>query len=61
MEKLEQVLTQNFGVDRRRHALRPAKQPERNKPCLCGSGRKYKQCHGRAGAEESDANTAKVT
>jgi len=24
----------------------------RNEPCPCGSGKKYKQCHGRAGAAE---------
>jgi preprotein translocase subunit SecA len=24
----------------------------RNDPCPCGSGKKYKQCHGRAGASE---------
>ena len=23
----------------------------RNAPCPCGSGKKYKQCHGRPGAE----------
>jgi preprotein translocase subunit SecA len=23
----------------------------RNEPCPCGSGKKYKACHGRAGAE----------
>ncbi|MBO0894517.1 MAG: SEC-C domain-containing protein [Acidimicrobiales bacterium] len=22
-------------------------KPGRNQPCWCGSGRKYKQCHGR--------------
>jgi preprotein translocase subunit SecA len=26
------------------------KEPSRNAPCPCGSGKKYKQCHGRAGA-----------
>ncbi|WP_308190398.1 preprotein translocase subunit SecA [Pseudonocardia sp. TRM90224] len=25
---------------------RAAQQPSRNRPCPCGSGRKYKQCHG---------------
>ena len=25
------------------------KQVGRNEPCPCGSGKKYKQCHGRAG------------
>ncbi|HAK60374.1 MAG TPA: hypothetical protein DCO77_08320 [Nitrospiraceae bacterium] len=23
----------------------PAKKPERNEPCWCGSGKKYKKCH----------------
>jgi uncharacterized protein len=37
------------------HAVRPAprrveKTPGRNDPCPCGSGRKYKKCHGAAGA-----------
>jgi preprotein translocase subunit SecA len=26
------------------------KRVGRNDPCPCGSGKKYKQCHGRAGA-----------
>ncbi|MEJ7648915.1 MAG: SEC-C metal-binding domain-containing protein [Nakamurella sp.] len=26
------------------------KEPARNAPCHCGSGKKYKQCHGRPGA-----------
>jgi len=26
---------------------RPAKLPGRNEPCFCGSGKKYKKCHGR--------------
>ena len=26
----------------------------RNAPCPCGSGKKYKQCHGRPGAEPLD-------
>jgi uncharacterized protein len=28
--------------------VRKAATPERNAPCPCGSGRKYKACHGRA-------------
>jgi SEC-C motif len=23
----------------------PARKPERNEPCWCGSGKKYKKCH----------------
>ena len=26
----------------------PSKRPGRNQPCYCGSGKKYKKCHGRA-------------
>ena len=29
-------------------AVQPAKKPGRNEPCPCGSGRKFKQCCGRA-------------
>ncbi|MFO1356660.1 MAG: SEC-C metal-binding domain-containing protein [Gammaproteobacteria bacterium] len=28
---------------------REAPKPGRNDPCFCGSGRKYKKCHGAAG------------
>lgn len=28
----------------------PSKKPGRNDPCYCGSGRKYKKCHGRGGS-----------
>lgn len=27
---------------------RPARKVGRNQPCPCGSGKKYKKCHGRA-------------
>jgi preprotein translocase subunit SecA len=27
--------------------VRVEKTPGRNEPCYCGSGKKYKQCHGR--------------
>jgi uncharacterized protein YecA (UPF0149 family) len=27
---------------------RAEKTPGRNEPCFCGSGKKYKMCHGRA-------------
>ncbi|HXK74078.1 MAG TPA: SEC-C metal-binding domain-containing protein, partial [Bacteroidales bacterium] len=29
--------------------IRVEKKVGRNEPCPCGSGKKYKQCHGRAG------------
>jgi SEC-C motif-containing protein len=28
--------------------MQPVKKPGRNEPCPCGSGKKFKQCHGRA-------------
>ncbi|MFL1495130.1 SEC-C metal-binding domain-containing protein [Pseudomonas antarctica] len=28
-------------------AERPARIPGRNEPCWCGSGTKFKKCHGR--------------
>ncbi len=30
-----------------------APKPARNAPCPCGSGKKYKKCHGRPGAEQA--------
>jgi len=30
-----------------------APRPARNAPCWCGSGKKYKKCHGRPGAEQA--------
>lgn len=40
-------------VDPRHHSSRT----RRNAPCPCGSGRKYKHCCGRAGAQESNSST----
>ncbi|MGH3769594.1 MAG: SEC-C metal-binding domain-containing protein [Pseudonocardiaceae bacterium] len=31
---------------RGRHASTAAGEPARNAPCHCGSGKKYKRCHG---------------
>ena len=44
-----------FWVD---HAPRPATRhveatPGRNEPCHCGSGKKFKKCHGAAGADQA--------
>lgn len=41
------------GVELRRDAPKVG----RNDPCPCGSGKKYKQCHGRAGGETSSSQT----
>ncbi len=29
------------------HTVRHGERPGRNDPCPCGSGKKYKKCHGR--------------
>lgn len=33
-------------------------QPSRNQPCPCGSGRRFKDCHGRAGADADASRDA---
>jgi preprotein translocase subunit SecA len=35
----------------KRRTVRVKDKIGRNEPCPCGSGRKYKQCHGKPGAE----------
>ncbi len=35
-------------TETRQHRLSTARRPSRNEPCPCGSGKKYKQCCGRA-------------
>jgi len=41
------IITPNGFVDKRKIPLRSMKKQERNKPCICGSGKKYKKCHGK--------------
>ncbi len=43
------ALRTNRGEERSRAPVTVADEPGRNDPCPCGSGRKYKKCHGRAG------------
>ena len=41
------------GETREKQApVKVAKKVGRNEPCPCGSGKKYKNCHGKAGAEK---------
>jgi preprotein translocase subunit SecA len=35
------------GEDQKKQPVRRAKKIGRNDPCPCGSGKKYKYCHGR--------------
>ena len=37
-----------LGADGRQPFVRDARKVGRNEPCPCGSGKKFKQCHGRA-------------
>lgn len=36
----------------------PAAKPERNEPCWCGSGKKYKKCHLAVDEKEQQAKAA---
>jgi hypothetical protein len=44
--------------DHEQAALEPYRRAEpklgRNDPCFCGSGRKYKKCHGAAGQTDNE-------
>ncbi len=42
------TLATNRGEERKSVPVTAAKEPGRNDPCPCGSGLKYKKCHGRA-------------
>ncbi len=42
---------QGGGPPKKVQPVRVEKKVGRNDPCPCGSGKKYKQCHGRAGGE----------
>jgi preprotein translocase subunit SecA len=35
------------NMPRQQEPVRVEKVPGRNEPCYCGSGKKYKLCHGR--------------
>jgi preprotein translocase subunit SecA len=36
------------GEERKHQPVTADKEPGRNDPCPCGSGKKYKKCHGAA-------------
>ena len=42
-------LATNRGEEREKTPVTVADEPGRNDPCPCGSGKKYKKCHGKAG------------
>ena len=46
---MPQRMQTNRGDGGAPQPVRSAKTPGRNDPCWCGSGEKYKHCHGRAG------------
>ena len=39
--------TRESAQQQRRQPIRKDKMPGRNEPCPCGSGKKFKNCHGR--------------
>lgn len=44
--------TTSSGAKGKKGGATSAKEPARNAPCPCGSGKKYKQCHGRPASAE---------
>jgi preprotein translocase subunit SecA len=42
-----QAMTTNLDEESGKQPVKAGKKPGRNEPCYCGSGRKYKKCHGR--------------
>ena len=45
-EGMEQARNQHTGEDQRVQPVKVEKKTGRNDPCPCGSGKKYKNCHG---------------
>ena len=41
--------SKDHDVKGQRQPIRKASEPRRNEPCPCGSGKKYKRCHGARG------------
>ena len=46
-KRKESVLRANYKEEGAAHAKKAAVKPRRNDLCPCGSGKKYKNCHGR--------------
>jgi preprotein translocase subunit SecA len=44
-----QEMATNRGDEREKTPVTVADEPGRNDPCPCGSGKKYKKCHGKTG------------
>jgi preprotein translocase subunit SecA len=42
-----QAMTTNHDEESGKQPVKAGKKPGRNEPCFCGSGRKFKKCHGR--------------
>jgi len=50
----------NSSDDGQRKPITGTKKPKRNEPCPCGSGKKYKNCHGRSGPKKGLLSSANV-
>jgi preprotein translocase subunit SecA len=46
----QQPLTRR-DIPQRTQPIKADKEPGRNDPCPCGSGKKYKNCHGKSSLE----------
>ena len=48
----------SMSDDTARKPITGTKKPKRNEPCPCGSGKKYKNCHGRSGPKKGLLSSA---
>ncbi|MGM0497114.1 MAG: preprotein translocase subunit SecA [Bacteroidota bacterium] len=53
--KRPETVTSGGQEQQRKEPVKVGRKVGRNEPCPCGSGKKYKNCHGRPGAEPLDA------
>jgi len=63
----QKASTDDYGVGNKQQKQQEKRQPVRkgkkvypNDPCPCGSGKKYKHCHGRKGAPKLDVDELEV-
>jgi preprotein translocase subunit SecA len=53
--KRPETVTSGGEQEQKKEPVKVGRKVGRNEPCPCGSGKKYKNCHGRPGAEPLDA------
>jgi ATP-dependent DNA helicase RecG len=52
---LDRVIPERLRRKHQRRTNRPGRIPGRNEECSCGSGQKFKRCHGRPGSQQQSS------